>query len=183
MVRSPDPCTWGSEAGAHHGLPGPAHICSVRPLCPQLGVRVGDPGCDPVAERGCGDIQETRLPLAGQLIKFLQEPLNSLALCPPPQITHLPGKGLRSGLLSPSISLFLIRQPRYWLVMRGSERSVPWWGGRVQAGSGPHPEMSLESSQQDGDQQRGSRQALVAVSLAQVASGWQSSGTALSWEE
>lgn len=67
--------------------------------------------------------------------------------------------------------------------MRGSERRVPWWRGRAQAGSGPHPEMPLEPSQQDGDQQRGSRQALVAVSLAQVVTGWQGSGTALSWEE
>lgn len=53
----------------------------------------------------------------------------------------------------------------------------------MQTGSGPHPEMPLETSRQDGDQQRRSQQALVAVSLAQVAAGWQGSGTALSWEE
>lgn len=109
----------------------------------------------------------------------------------PPRITHLPGKSLRSGLPSPSTSLFLIRRAGCWLVMRGSERSVPRRGGRLQAGSGPHPETPSEPGRQDGEQHRGYWWALaavslawvlVAVSVARVVAERQSPGTALSWE-
>lgn len=64
-------------------------------------------------------------PLAGQLIKFLQDSSNTPVWCsaPQPRIAHLPGKGLRSGLPSPSTSLFLIRRAGCWLVLRGSEQS------------------------------------------------------------
>ena len=53
----------------------------------------------------------------------------------------------------------------------------------MQASSGPYPETLLEPGRQDGEQHRGSRQALAAVSLAEVAAERQSPGTALSWEE
>lgn len=178
MACSPNP-------GQELILGGPYLQCP-SPVPPAQG-EGGDPGGDPGAERGrAGDV----LPPAGQLIKFLQEPCNSPTRCPP-RITHLPGKSLRSGLPSPSTSLFLIRRAGCWLVMRGSERSVPRRGGRLQAGSGPHPEMPSEPGRQDGEQHRGSRWVLAAVSLAWVlaavsvaraAAERQSPGTALSWE-
>lgn len=79
-MRSLDPGTWGSEAGAHHRVPGPACICGVRPLLLHLGARVGTLD---VTLWQSGAAQEMCSPPAKQLIKFLQEQCNSLAWCPP----------------------------------------------------------------------------------------------------
>lgn len=60
---------------------------------------------------------------------------------------------------------------------------MPQQGRKAQAGSGSHPEMPSEPSQQDGAQHCRSRWALAAASLAQAAAERQGPGTALSWEE